>query len=113
MPRTTCPIRLPSPLAQGPRDRPRASIRPRRSTRPDCHADVLSQPILALTPFVGPTADGPGREPPQPLRYTRCSIQRVNIRPIKWAKSTWVLLSTESISIEVIGKVLIGPWLPW
>ena len=77
--------------------------------RLDCYAAPLSWPILALASFIGPSPGGPAQEPPQPLRWTRCSIHRVNIRPIRWAKSTWVLLSTESISIEVIGKVLIGP----
>jgi len=110
VPRTTCPIRLPSPLALGPRDRPRAAIRPQRSyARPGCHAAHLWWPILALASLIGPSAGGPEQEPPQPLRWTRCSIHRVNVSPIRWAKSTWVLLSTESISIEVIGKVLIGP----
>ena len=70
---------------------------------------LLPWPILALASLIGPSAGSPEQEPPQPLRWTRCSIHRLNIRPIRWAKSTWVLLSTESISIEVIGKVLIGP----
>ena len=75
----------------------------------DCHAAPIPWPILALASFNGHRPVAQLRSPPQPLRWTRCSIHRVNIRPIRWAKSTWVLLSTESISIEVIGKVLIGP----
>ena len=42
----------------------------------------------------------------------RCSSQRLIQSPIRWASSTWVLPSTESISIEVIGRPITRPAAP-
>ena len=42
----------------------------------------------------------------------RCSSQRLIQRPIRWPNSTWVLPSTENISIEVIGRPTTRPAVP-